>query len=92
MPPDLASFLNNSVTEYFWLQVVVTAVALSLDGSVMCTAEVKLPEEGIGALVCLKFWESESLNKNFSLSTVIYEPHRFYLLDICELNMLNKTV
>ncbi|GMN52043.1 hypothetical protein TIFTF001_021191 [Ficus carica] len=58
------------------IRVVVTSVALSRDGSRMCTTEVKLPEEGIGALVCLKFWESESLNKNFRLSTVIYEPHR----------------
>ncbi|PON79543.1 WD repeat containing protein [Trema orientale] len=56
--------------------VVVNLVALSPDGSTMCTSEVKLPEEGIGDLVCLKFWASDSLNKNFSLSTIIYEPHR----------------
>ncbi|KAF4396010.1 hypothetical protein G4B88_020647 [Cannabis sativa] len=42
----------------------------------MCTSDVKLPEDGIGSLVCLKFWESDSLNKNFSLSTIVYEPHR----------------
>ncbi|XP_022755429.1 WD repeat-containing protein 75 [Durio zibethinus] len=56
--------------------VVVTAVALSLDGSLMSTAEVKLAEEGIGGLVCLKFWASGSQNKEFSLSTIVYEPHR----------------
>ncbi|KAL5549203.1 hypothetical protein UlMin_004434 [Ulmus minor] len=56
--------------------VAVTSVALSQDGSTMCTTEVKLAEEGIGALVCLKFWASDSLNKQFSLSTIIYEPHR----------------
>ncbi|PON75897.1 WD repeat containing protein [Parasponia andersonii] len=56
--------------------VVVNLVALSPDGSTMCTSEVKLPEEGIGDLVCLKFWASDSLNKSFSLSTIIYEPHR----------------
>ncbi|KAH7572563.1 hypothetical protein JRO89_XS04G0275200 [Xanthoceras sorbifolium] len=56
--------------------VVVTLVALSQDGSMMSTVEVKLAEEGIGGLVCLKFWASESQNKKFSLSTIIYEPHR----------------
>ncbi|XVE98784.1 hypothetical protein REPUB_Repub03eG0138500 [Reevesia pubescens] len=56
--------------------VIVTAVALSLDGSVMSTAEVKLAEEGIGGLVCLKFWASGSQNKEFSLSTIVYERHR----------------
>ncbi|OMO71724.1 hypothetical protein CCACVL1_18085 [Corchorus capsularis] len=58
------------------ITVIVTAVALSLDGSVMSTAEVKLAEEGIGGLVCLKFWVSGSQNKEFSLSTIVYEPHR----------------
>ncbi|KAK1550487.1 hypothetical protein Q3G72_019966 [Acer saccharum] len=56
--------------------VVVTLVALSQDGSMMSTVEVKLAEEGIGGLVCLKFWASESQNKKFTLSTIIYEPHR----------------
>ncbi|XP_031265869.1 WD repeat-containing protein 75 isoform X1 [Pistacia vera] len=56
--------------------VVVTLVALSQDGSMMSTAELKIAEEGIGGLVCLKFWASGSQNKEFSLSTVIYEPHR----------------
>ncbi len=54
-------------------------VALSQDGSMMSTAEVRLPEEGIGGLVCLKFWALGSENKKFTLSTVIYEPHRFGL-------------
>ncbi|CAH2051285.1 unnamed protein product [Thlaspi arvense] len=58
------------------ITVVVTAVALSLDGSVMSTTEVKLPEEGIGGLVSLKFWMSEPDNKTFTLSTIVYEPHR----------------
>ncbi|XP_012075113.1 WD repeat-containing protein 75 isoform X2 [Jatropha curcas] len=56
--------------------VVVTLVALSLDGSMMSTAEVKLAEEGLGGLVCLKFWALGSDNKTFSLSTIVYEPHR----------------
>ncbi|KAJ6407070.1 hypothetical protein OIU84_010560 [Salix udensis] len=56
--------------------VVVTLAVLSLDGSMMSTAEVKLPEEGLGGLVCLKFWALGSQNKEFSLSTIIYEPHR----------------
>ncbi|KAJ4709304.1 WD repeat-containing protein 75 [Melia azedarach] len=56
--------------------VVVTLVALSQDGSMMSTAEVKLAEEGIGGLICLKFWASGTQNKDFSLSTIVYEPHR----------------
>lgn len=56
--------------------VIVTSVALSLDGSMMCTAEMKLAEEGLGGLICLKFWASGSSNKQFSLSTIVYEPHR----------------
>ncbi|XVF47687.1 hypothetical protein PTKIN_Ptkin03bG0130800 [Pterospermum kingtungense] len=56
--------------------IMVTSVTLSLDGSVMGTAEVKLAEDGIGGLVCLKFWASGSQNKQFILSTIVYEPHR----------------
>ncbi|TYI79188.1 hypothetical protein E1A91_D05G005000v1 [Gossypium mustelinum] len=56
--------------------VIVTSVALSIDGSLMSTSEVKLAEEGIGGLVCLKFWDAGSQNKEFSLSTIVYEPHR----------------
>ena len=58
-------------------QVVIPSVALSLDGSLMTTAEVRIPEGGIGGFICLKFWDSELENKKFSLSTVVYEPHRF---------------
>ncbi|KAH9805892.1 transducin/WD40 repeat-like superfamily protein [Citrus sinensis] len=56
--------------------VVVTLVALSQDGSLMSTVDVKLAEEGIGSLVCLKFWVSGTQNKEFTLSTIVYEPHR----------------
>uniref|UniRef100_A0A5B7C8A1 Putative WD repeat-containing protein 75 isoform X2 n=1 Tax=Davidia involucrata TaxID=16924 RepID=A0A5B7C8A1_DAVIN len=56
--------------------VIVTLVALSLDGSVMSTVETKLPDEGIGGLVSLKFWACGAQSKDFSLSTIIYEPHR----------------
>lgn len=59
------------------LQVKVNLVALSRDGFTMSTVETRLPEEGIGSLVTLKFWACGSLKKQFSLSTVIYEPHRF---------------
>ncbi|CAJ2649782.1 unnamed protein product [Trifolium pratense] len=56
--------------------VVVTMVELSVDGSMMGTVEVKLPEEGIGGLICLKLWDLDSDTKRFSMSTLIYEPHR----------------
>lgn len=65
------------IVRIIWLQVIVTLVELSLDGSMMGTVEVKLPEDGIGGLVCLKFWELDSDDKKFSVSTLIYEPHRF---------------
>ncbi|ESW26740.1 hypothetical protein PHAVU_003G144100 [Phaseolus vulgaris] len=55
--------------------LVVSLVELSVDGSLMGTVEVKLPEDGIGGLVCLKFWELDD-NQRFSVSTLIYEPHR----------------
>ncbi|KAL3820938.1 hypothetical protein ACJIZ3_006843 [Penstemon smallii] len=58
------------------ITVKVNLVALSPDGSTMCTVETRLPEEGIGSLVSLKFWACGIQNKDFSLSTVIYEPHR----------------
>lgn len=54
----------------------MTVVELSVDGSIMGTVEVKLPEEGIGGLICLKFWDLDSDSKRFSVSTLIYEPHR----------------
>ncbi|GFQ03218.1 WD repeat-containing protein 75 [Phtheirospermum japonicum] len=56
--------------------VIVNLVALSPDGSTMSTVETRLPEEGIGSLVSLKFWACSSQSTEFSLSTVIYEPHR----------------
>ncbi|CAN4102517.1 unnamed protein product [Withania somnifera] len=56
--------------------VVVDLVALSPEGSIMITVETRSAEEGIGGLVCLKFWSCNSSNKDFSLSTVVYEPHR----------------
>ncbi|KAK7265247.1 hypothetical protein RJT34_32864 [Clitoria ternatea] len=57
------------------ITVVVTLVELSVDGSMMGTVEVRLPEEGIGGLVSLKFWDLDD-NQRFSVSTLIYEPHR----------------
>ncbi|XP_014509948.1 WD repeat-containing protein 75 [Vigna radiata var. radiata] len=57
------------------ITLVVSLVELSLDGSVMGTVEIKLPEDGIGGLVCLKFWDLDD-NQRFSVSTLIYEPHR----------------
>nr|XP_043629244.1 WD repeat-containing protein 75 [Erigeron canadensis] len=56
--------------------MILNLVALSFEGSVMCTVETRMAEEGIGGFVTLKFWERESQNNDFSLSTVIYEPHR----------------
>ncbi|CAI0427437.1 unnamed protein product, partial [Linum tenue] len=56
--------------------IVVTSVVLSPDGSILCTSEVRLPEEGMGNLICLKFWSSKSKVGDFSLSTIVYEPHR----------------
>ncbi|KAI3985706.1 hypothetical protein MKX01_030620 [Papaver californicum] len=53
----------------------VTLLALSKDGTKMGTAEVKLSEDGIGGLVCLRFWEAGNRKGAFTLSTVIYEPH-----------------
>lgn len=55
----------------------MTLVALSQDGSVMSTVENRLSEEGIGGLLSLKFWACGSQSKDFSLSTIVYEPHRF---------------
>ncbi|KAJ3674500.1 hypothetical protein LUZ60_005116 [Juncus effusus] len=55
--------------------VFVSLVEVSEDGSMMCTVEEKLPEDCLGGQVRLKFW-TRSLHKlNYSLSTVIYEPH-----------------
>lgn len=74
MPPQL--HCESKSLYHFVLQVMVNLVALSLDGCVMSTVETRLPEEGIGGLVSLKFWTCGQQNKDFSLSTVVYEPHR----------------
>ncbi|KNA25055.1 hypothetical protein SOVF_009790 [Spinacia oleracea] len=58
------------------IMVVVSLVALSHDGSLMSTVESRLAEDGVGALVCLKIWASETQKKDFKLSTIVYEPHR----------------
>nr|CAD1841477.1 unnamed protein product [Ananas comosus var. bracteatus] len=55
--------------------VCVALVALSSDGFLMCTVDVKLPEERLGSLVSLKFWTRGLRVGEYSLSTVIYEPH-----------------
>ncbi|KAL9243950.1 hypothetical protein vseg_017780 [Gypsophila vaccaria] len=60
----------------FDITVVVSLAALSSDGSMMSTVETRVPEDGVGGLICLKFWVSESHKKDFKLSTVVYEPHR----------------
>ncbi|KAI3785890.1 hypothetical protein L1987_45016 [Smallanthus sonchifolius] len=56
--------------------MILNLVTLSFEGSVMCTVETRMAEEGIGGFVTLKFWKRGSQNNDFSLSTVIYEPHR----------------
>ncbi|CAH9079051.1 unnamed protein product [Cuscuta epithymum] len=58
------------------IRIIVNMVALSPDGCTISTVETRLPEEGIGGLISLKFWTSGSESKGFNLSTVIYEPHR----------------
>ncbi|KAF9626290.1 hypothetical protein IFM89_032139 [Coptis chinensis] len=54
---------DNEVT------LVLALTAVSMDGSKLSTAEVKLPEEGIGGLVCLKFWDLGSRKGEFILSS-----------------------
>ncbi|XP_057983859.1 uncharacterized protein LOC131168447 [Malania oleifera] len=56
--------------------IVVSLVVVSPDGARMSTVETKLPEEGMGGLICLKFWALGSQSGKFILSTIIYEPHR----------------
>ncbi|TVU49134.1 hypothetical protein EJB05_00428 [Eragrostis curvula] len=53
----------------------ISLVSLSIDGNLMCTVDVKLPEEELGGLVTLKFWNHGSNAGHYFLSTVIYEPH-----------------
>ncbi|KAK8961373.1 Guanine nucleotide-binding protein subunit beta-like protein B [Platanthera guangdongensis] len=57
------------------VMVFVALTTLSPDGSMMSTVDVRLPEEGLGAAVTLKFWSGSRIGE-YSLSTVIYEPHR----------------
>jgi NET1-associated nuclear protein 1 (U3 small nucleolar RNA-associated protein 17) len=56
-------------------QMYISLVSLSIDGKFMCTIDVKLPEEELGGLVTLKFWNQGSRAGQYFLSTVIYEPH-----------------
>ncbi|PKA50625.1 hypothetical protein AXF42_Ash017964 [Apostasia shenzhenica] len=58
------------------VMVFVALTALSQDSSIMGTVDVKLSEMGLGGLVTLKFWSTGSRVGEYSLSTVIYEPHR----------------
>ncbi|CAL4905194.1 unnamed protein product [Urochloa decumbens] len=57
------------------ISMYISLVSLSIDGSLMCTVDVKLPEEELGGIVTLKFWNHGSNAGNYFLSTVIYEPH-----------------
>ncbi|XP_031500790.1 uncharacterized protein LOC116264611 [Nymphaea colorata] len=57
------------------VMVVLPLLSVSSDASIMGTVEVRLPEEKIGGLVCLKFWEHRPQKEEYALSTVIYEPH-----------------
>ncbi|TKW29524.1 hypothetical protein SEVIR_3G401100v4 [Setaria viridis] len=57
------------------ITMYISLVSLSIEGSLMCTVDVKLPEDELGGLVTLKFWNHGSSAGNYFLSTVIYEPH-----------------
>ncbi|XP_062204036.1 uncharacterized protein LOC133906224 [Phragmites australis] len=57
------------------ITMYISLVSLSIDGNLMCTVDVKLPEEELGGLVTLKFWNHGSSAGHYFLSTVIYEPH-----------------
>lgn len=57
------------------LTIYVALTSLSIDGSMMGTVDVRLPEEGLGGRVTLKFWMRGSRDGNYELVTVIYEPH-----------------
>ncbi|KAG8049218.1 hypothetical protein GUJ93_ZPchr0009g2095 [Zizania palustris] len=57
------------------ITMYISLVSLSIDGNLMCTVDVKLPEEKLGGLVTLKFWNQGSRAGKYFLSTVIYEPH-----------------
>ncbi|KAL2930405.1 WD repeat-containing protein 75 [Bienertia sinuspersici] len=79
----MSGFRIHYLCGAFCLQVVVSLVALSHDGSMMSTVETRLAEDGVGGLVCLKFWVSETQKKDFKLSTIVYEPHRFVFSSLC---------
>ncbi|XP_062202076.1 uncharacterized protein LOC133904619 [Phragmites australis] len=57
------------------ITMYISLVSLSIDGNFMSTVDVKLPEEELGGLVTLKFWNHGSGVEQYFLSTVIYEPH-----------------
>lgn len=57
----------------------VALTALSPDGSLMSTVDVRLPEEDLGGIVILKFWSCSRIGE-YTLSTVIYEPHRLHTI------------
>jgi NET1-associated nuclear protein 1 (U3 small nucleolar RNA-associated protein 17) len=61
---------------FLFPQMYISLVSLSMDGNLMCTVDVKLPEEELGGLITLKFWNHGSNVGHYFLSTVIYEPHR----------------
>jgi NET1-associated nuclear protein 1 (U3 small nucleolar RNA-associated protein 17) len=75
----------------------ISLVSLSSGGDLMCTVDVKLPEDELGGLVTLKFWNHGSRAGQFHLSTIIYEPHRLaqiisgsdrYILVLCLLTCI----
>ncbi|KAL1210327.1 hypothetical protein V5N11_006661 [Cardamine amara subsp. amara] len=69
------------------VQVLVTAAALSRNGSVMSTAEARFAAGNFSeGLVSLKFWVFVPDSKTFSLSTVINQPHREAAITAIALN------
>jgi NET1-associated nuclear protein 1 (U3 small nucleolar RNA-associated protein 17) len=53
----------------------ILLVSLSIDGDFMGSVDVKLPEEELGGLVTLKFWNYVSRAGQFHLSTIVYESN-----------------
>ncbi|KAG7626664.1 WD40 repeat [Arabidopsis thaliana x Arabidopsis arenosa] len=69
------------------VRVLVTAVALSRNGSVMTTAEARFAGSNFSeGIVSLKFWVFVPDSKTFSLSTVINQPHREAAITAIALN------
>ncbi|CAH8274586.1 unnamed protein product [Arabidopsis lyrata] len=69
------------------VRVLVTAVALSRNGSVMTTADARFAASNFSeGLVSLKFWVFVPDSKTFSLSTVINQPHREAAITAIALN------